>query len=360
MSDMNALRGAALWSWFVALCPQHGLGEALGELEPVSGDASFRRYFRGRTPQGSWILVDAPPEREDSRPFLQVQARLAAAGVRVPGVVAADLQQGFMCLEDFGGQLLWPALDAAQQAGDKAAAGRLYGQACAELLKLQLSPAAGLPAYDAALLRREVLLFRDWLCAGILGLQLGAADTALLDAVFDELIQAALAQPQVCVHRDYHSRNLMLLDSGLGVIDFQDAVQGPFSYDLVSLLKDCYIAWPASQVEQWALQYLQQAQTAGLVPAYEPARFLRDFHLMGAQRHLKAAGIFCRLWLRDGKPGYLQDIPRTLGYIAALPAQQGLLGDFGDWLQQRVLPGLEQRLQQALQAPQVAQQGSGA
>lgn len=348
MPDSNALRAAALWSWFVALCPQRQLGQPLGELQPVSGDASFRRYFRGETSRGTWILVDAPPAREDCRPFLAVQALLKQGGVQVPAVVGADLQQGFMCLQDFGSELLWPALAAAQGQQDSAVATGLYRRACDQLLLIQRCDASRLPPYDAALLQREVLLFRDWLCQGILELALGAAEQRLLDAVFAQLVQAALEQPTVFVHRDYHSRNLMQLTAGLGVIDFQDAVRGPFSYDLVSLLKDCYIAWPAAQVEQWALDYLARARDAGVVAGLDEQRFLQDFHLMGAQRHLKAAGIFCRLWLRDGKPGYLQDIPRTLGYLAALPAASGPVAEFGPWLQQRVLPGLEQRLQQVL------------
>lgn len=348
MSDSNALRRAALWSWFVALCPKVELGEPLGGIQDVSGDASFRRYFRGLTTKGSWILVDAPPEKEDSRPFLSVQAALQQGGVRVPQVLAADLQQGFMCLQDFGSDLLWPALEVARKQGDTARAAELYQQACDELLKVQQCPAQALPPYNEALLQREVLLFRDWLCEGILGLELGAEDQRLLTALFGLLVQSALSQPRVYVHRDYHSRNLMLLNAGLGVIDFQDAVQGPFSYDLVSLLKDCYIAWPAVSVESWAVDYLARAHDAGIVHALDETGFLHGFHLMGVQRHMKAAGIFCRLWLRDGKPGYLQEIPRTLAYITALPGDAGVIGEFRDWLQVKVLPGLDDTLQAAL------------
>ncbi len=352
MSDTNTLRRAALWSWFLSLCPQHELGEALGSIQDVSGDASFRRYFRGVTDRGSWILVDAPPDKEDSRPFLAVQASLQQGGVQVPRVVAADLQQGFMCLQDFGSTLLWPVLEAARLQQDHATAAALYGQAGDELLKIQRCSAQTLPPYDEALLQREVLLFRDWLCQGLLGLELAADERRLLDALFALLIRAALAQPQVFVHRDWHSRNLMVLDSGLGVIDFQDAVHGPFSYDLVSLLKDCYIAWPAASVEQWAVDYLARAHDARIVPAWAERDFLRSFHLMGVQRHLKAAGIFCRLWLRDGKPGYLQEIARTLAYITSLPADHGLSGEFTDWLQQRVLPQLQPAITQSLRQRQ--------
>jgi len=349
--ELTTRRRDGLWAWFVSLCPALGLGTPVDAIQPVSGDASFRRYFRGETDKGNWILVDAPPDKEDSRPFLAVQATMLQCGVQVPQVLAADLHQGFMCLQDFGSDLMWPALEQARLREELVTAGKLYKQAFDELLKIQRCPAQALPAYDAALLQREVLLFSDWLCEGILKLELTAEDRRLLAALFELLVQSALAQPSVYVHRDYHSRNLMLLDSGLGVIDFQDAVHGPFSYDLVSLLKDCYIAWPAASVESWAIDYLARAHDARIVHQLGEAEFLRSFHLMGVQRHLKAAGIFCRLWLRDGKPGYLQEIPRTLAYISALPVDHGLLGEFKDWLQLRVLPGLDAKLQGALQQP---------
>lgn len=357
-SDTHAQRSAALWSWFLDLCSSNGLGEPVGSIQPVSGDASFRRYFRGLAGTQSWILVDAPPDKEDSRPFLSVQTTLHAAGVRVPAVLAADTTLGFMCLEDFGSDLLWPALEQARLQGDTRHAGRLYRSAMDELLKIQRCSAVqpALPAYDAALLQREVLLFRDWLCEGILGLRPNAAEQQLLQSCFDTLIQAALAQPRVYVHRDYHSRNLMLTPQGLGVIDFQDAVYGPCTYDLVSLLKDCYIAWPADAVAAWALEYLARARDAGIVQGMGDAAFLQAFHLMGVQRHLKAAGIFCRLWLRDGKPGYLQEIPRTLGYITALPQTTGVIAEFSDWLRLRVLPVLEPCLLAALE-PGAARSG---
>jgi aminoglycoside/choline kinase family phosphotransferase len=351
VQDFYMLRRAALWGWFVSQCPRHALGKPLGTIQDVSGDASFRRYFRGSSTAGSWILVDAPPDKEDSRPFLSVQAMLERGGVQVPRIVAADLQLGFMCQQDFGAALLWPALEQARLQQDLATAGDLYGRAFVELLKIQRCDAQALPMYDAALLQREVLLFRDWLCQQLLDLQLGGDELRLLDAVFALLIDAALAQPQVFVHRDYHSRNLMLLQDGIGVIDFQDAVQGPLSYDLVSLLKDCYIAWPAASVETWALNYLEHACNAGIAPRQSERAFLRSFHLMGMQRHLKAAGIFCRLWLRDGKPGYLQEIPRTLAYISALPRDSGLCGEFQDWLQGRVLPLLDGCVQNSLNEP---------
>jgi len=345
MPDKNDLRSTALWTWFVSLCQSRALGTPRGDIEPVSGDASFRRYFRGVTEQGSWILVDAPVDREDSRPFLAVQVTLAAQGVQVPKVVAADLVKGFMCLQDFGSELLLGRLTTLQATGDEknqgfSAATDLYQQAFAELLKIQqcdpLNPA--LPLFDRAMLLREMQLFTDWLCKGLLQLELTSAENSMISAAHEILIDSALGQQQVYVHRDFHSRNLMLLESGLGVIDFQDAVTGPCTYDLVSLLKDCYINWPAVQVSQWALDYLHAAQNSGILPAMDNAQFLTEFNLMGVQRHLKAAGIFCRLWLRDGKAGYLHDIPRTLSYISEQNFTDSALQQFAQWLSQKILP----------------------
>lgn len=355
MPDSNTQRSAALWSWFLALCEAHALGTPQGTIEPVSGDASFRRYFRGSTAGHSWILVDAPPEHEDSRRFLAVQGLLQGGGVRVPRVLASDLDAGFLCLEDFGGELLLTRLlDPARPAQ----ALPWYRAAFAELAKIQscTDRAAALPDYDDALLRREMALFRDWLCQACLALSFSPAEQRLWQALQDLLVSAALAQPRVFVHRDYHARNLMVLDGNaavptLGVIDFQDAVLGPCTYDLVSLLKDCYVAWPAESVRQWALDWLALARSqAALAERYrmDDGAFLQAFDLMGVQRHLKAAGIFCRLWLRDGKPGYLQDVPRTLGYITRIEAT-GCLADFQDLLRARVLPAFSAHLQRLQQ-----------
>lgn len=387
MPDINTQRSAALWSWFVALCSSQALGTPQGVthqgaiqgapqgapqgtghrstnhhsgLQVVSGDASFRRYFRAYTERGSWVLVDAPPQREDSATFIAVQQRLQGSGTRVPAVVAVDLEQGFMCLEDFGSELLLTRLQAQPET-----AGLWYHRAFAQLLRIQASASSGkqtqpiLPAYDEALLRREMQLFSDWLCGELLNLQLSTAEQALWEVVQTELVEAALAQPSVVVHRDYHARNLMVLEAdgqepALGVIDFQDAVSGPCSYDLVSLLEDCYIAWPREQVRQWLLEWWAMAETG-----MEQEAFLRAADLMGIQRHLKAAGIFCRLWLRDGKPGYLQDLPRTLAYITRLDSS-GALREFADFLQARVLPGVQLKLLQLQQEGVLPGEGSGA
>ena len=226
---------------------------------------------------------------------------------------------------------------------DEGSVERLYGDALAALVVIQAcGPRAGLPPYDRPLLLREMGLFSEWLLRGLLGLELTATEQALLDQVFTLLADSALEQPQVCVHRDYHSRNLLVTAApSPGILDFQDALVGPLTYDLVSLLRDCYVAWPREQVRDWALGYRELALQSGVAPVLDEAQFLRWFDLMGVQRHLKASGIFARLQLRDGKSGYLADIPRTLGYVTAFgpeyPELRGLVGV----IEERVIPGLK-------------------
>jgi aminoglycoside/choline kinase family phosphotransferase len=354
--DFLRQRATDLEQWFIDILP--GLdgtlprldGTALqGSLRPVSGDASFRRYFRGVTASGTWILVDAPPERENSQPFVQVAALLAAGGVAAPKVIATDLARGFMCLEDFGDTVLWTPLDTARRnASAMPGASTLYQSAFAELLLIQRCAAETLLPYDDALLLREMRLFTEWFCGGLLQYTLSADEHALLEAVYAFLAEAARAQPQVFVHRDYHSRNLMYR-AGMrpGVIDFQDAVRGAVTYDLVSLLKDCYIEWPRAQVNAWVLDYAAQAQRAGILPAVNTTAFLRDFDLMGAQRHLKVLGIFSRLWLRDGKRGYLRDIPLTMRYLVSVLPEHRELAAFARWLDANILPQLDAALRRA-------------
>ncbi|HEY9198241.1 MAG TPA: phosphotransferase [Gammaproteobacteria bacterium] len=283
------------------------------DIRPASADASFRRYFRARTAAASYIVMDAPPDKEDMGPFLKVDALLLDIGLNVPQVLRTDVERGFYLLSDLGDQHYLQALnvDSVQ---------RLYGDALGALLVIQAQgPQTGeLPPYDRPMLLREMELFREWLIGRHLGMNLWAAQTALLDRSFELLAQSALEQPQVCVHRDYHSRNLMVVPrNNPGILDFQDAVIGPVTYDLVSLLRDCYIAWPRAQVEAWALGYYELALQSGVLrpDQVDEKRFLKWFDWMGVQRHLKAAGIFARLHRRDGKPGYLGDIPRTLGYV---------------------------------------------
>lgn len=308
-------------------------------IRPASADASFRRYFRASSADASYIVMDAPPDKEDMAPFLKVAARLLEMGLNVPQVLAADVERGFYLLSDLGDEHYLQALNAET-------APRLYGDALGALLVIQAQgPQAGeLPAYDRPMLLREMELFRDWLVAKHLGLSLDAAQSAMLDRCFDLLAGSALAQPQVCVHRDYHSRNLMVTPRhNPGILDFQDAVIGPLTYDLVSLLRDCYIAWPRAQVEDWALGYYTLAVQSGVLRPHQASeqQFLQWFDWMGVQRHLKAAGIFARLYRRDGKPGYLADIPRTLGYVVDVASRYPQLAGL-DELAQSVIDRLPQ------------------
>lgn len=311
------------------------LGRDLGlpryDIAPASSDASFRRYFRIRFDGESRIVMDAPPDKEDSRPFVRIARALHGIGLNVPQILAEDLAQGFLLLSDLGSEQYLGALHADS-------VNRLYGDAMGALLTLQ---ACGpqqdeLPPYDEALLLREMELFREWYLGRHLQLTLSDSEQRLLDETFRLLAQSALAQPQVAVHRDYHSRNLMVAPHNPGILDFQDAVHGPVTYDLVSLLRDCYIAWPRAQVEAWALGYQELAIDSGILRGRDEERFLRWFDWMGVQRHLKATGIFARLNHRDGKPGYLKDIPRTLGYVREVAGRYSELAPLSALLDERV------------------------
>lgn len=292
---------------------QQQLGWSDVTLVPASGDASFRRYFRIEKGAISYILMDAPPEQEDCRPFVQITDLFLNMGLHVPEIHAQDLERGFLLLSDLGSRLFLDEL------GDDTA-DRLYGDALGALVTLQsLGPrGAELPPYDRSLLMTEMGLFRDWLLDRHLGIGLGESESVALQQGFELVADSALQQPRVCVHRDYHSRNLMYVERhNPGILDYQDAVIGPLTYDLVSLLRDCYIAWPRPRVEDWVLGYYELALQSGVFHPDEADEkiFLRWFDWMGVQRHLKAAGIFARLNHRDGKPGYLKDIPRTLAYV---------------------------------------------
>lgn len=326
-------RKVLLQSWL-----QNDVGLSNFSLEIASGDASFRRYFRVTLEDGATrIAMDAPPDKEDCRPFIDVTKRLLKADVHVPAIYAENLQQGFLLLEDLGDELYLPNLSVES-------VNTHYEQALDTILQMQKSAEArDLPPYDEALLRREMALFSDWLLGEHLHLQLSESEQIQLSETYDLLVESALQQPNAFVHRDYHSRNLMVLsENSPGVIDYQDAVLGPVTYDLVSLLKDCYIAWPLQQIDSWALGYLAQAKEQQLVDEnISEDEFLRWFDLMGAQRHLKAAGIFCRLNHRDGKPGYLADIPRTLEYILGIAQRRPELAFLSNLIQQKVLPGLK-------------------
>lgn len=301
------LRRAALERWLAARFS----GRAVCVV-PASEDASFRRYFRLRVEgESSLIVMDAPPAKEDCRPFVHVAKLFAAAGVHVPQVHAADLEAGFLLLEDLGSTTYLERLDAGS-------APVLYSAATEALLRIQLaSRPDALPAYDRALLERELRLFPEWYVARQLGQTLSGAETDTLERAFSIILANALAQPRVFVHRDYHSRNLMVCDPSPGVLDFQDAVFGPVTYDLASLFKDAYLRWDEEQVLDWTIRYWEKARRAGLPVAPDFADFYRDFEWMGVQRHIKVAGIFARLCHRDGKRGYLADIPLVLDYLLA-------------------------------------------
>ena len=318
-----------LEQWLVQSCRL-----SFEDIAPASADASFRRYFRVVLRDGSTLVaMDAPPEKEDCHPFVAVAGRMRQAGLHVPQIFAQDLAQGFLLLEDLGTRPYLDELNAGS-------VDSLYGDATRALLRLQVgAPTEGLPHYDRAMLLREMQLFPDWLLGEHLGLVLDDGEGVMLSDAFDALVDNALAQPVVCVHRDFHSRNLMVVDDdNPGVIDFQDAVAGPLSYDLVSLLRDCYVRWPADQVDAWVADYHAAARGAGLTGDVDAATLLTWFDLMGVQRHLKAAGIFARLNHRDGKPGYLADIPRTLGYIVEVGQRRQEVAALGCFVAERVLP----------------------
>lgn len=287
------------------------LGNGDFRLVRASDDASFRRYFRicRAEAQPSLIAMDAPPEKEDCRPFVHVAGVFAEAGVHVPAIHAQDLEQGFLLLSDLGDT---PYLDVL----DSGNADRLYGDALDALLRIQLASRPGtLPDYSRELLERELHLFPDWYVARQLERELDARQREALEQIFSKLLANNLGQPRVFVHRDYHSRNLMLCDPCPGILDFQDAVYGPITYDLVSLLRDAYIDWEEERVIDWAIRYWDMARGAGLPVAGDFADFYRDFEWMGVQRQLKVLGIFARLFHRDGKDGYLKDQPRVMSYL---------------------------------------------
>lgn len=332
------LRRDELAIWAVTQIRQLAEFEVTAKMEIVSGDASFRRYFRIHFLDHSWIAVDAPVAKEDNPKFVRIAKDWYEQGIAVPKVIAQDFERGFMLLEDFGDKLLWTPLH--QEGMSDTQIEDLYQHAIDELLKIQALPSDKLPPYDAKLLDAEMHLFSDWLVRDLLALELTDAEQTLLDQTFAQLKARALAQPQVTVHRDYHSRNLMLRQNGsLGVIDFQDAVRGPITYDLASLLRDCYVRWPPSLVDELTAYYWELARPRAIY-LHDWAHFKQDFDWMGLQRHLKAAGIFARLHLRDGKSGYLADIPNTSQYLVEVSARYPELTEFHDWLNERYVPAL--------------------
>lgn len=298
------LRRAALERWLA-----QRLEGAPFRLAPASEDASFRRYFRALLQDGqSYVVMDAPPEKEDCRPFIHVARLLHEAGLHAPRIHAMDLEQGFLLLSDLGTTTYLQALDAGN-------ADRLFRDAIDALVRWQLATRPGeLPPYDEALLRREMQLFPDWYVARHLQAALTAAQQERLEQIFALLVRSALAQPSVFVHRDFMPRNLMLSDPNPGVLDFQDAVLGPITYDVVSLMRDAFVSWDEEQVLDWTVRYWEKARAAGLPVDADFGEFWRAFEWMGLQRHLKVLGIFARINYRDGKPRYLEDTPRFLRY----------------------------------------------
>ena len=324
-------RLAALGDWLSGIDIVAGC-----EPVPASIDASFRRYFRLQKGTESFIVMDAPPAKESCLPFVRIAGYLEAMQLNAPRIIEADIENGFLLLSDLGTEQYLDQLERDPNLADS-----LYADAIDALLVIQRRGEVyqnTLPPYDDRLLSFEVSLFRDWLCGTHLQLKFTGDDERSWRACCDALVDNALRQPQVFVHRDYHSRNLMVSgDANPGILDFQDAVEGPFTYDLVSLLKDCYIRWPADTVRQWALGYYRKLSDNTRTQIGEQ-QFLRYFELMGVQRQLKAAGIFCRLNHRDGKPGYLNDVPRTLEYIVELGPRYEELAFLVRLIEEQVLP----------------------
>lgn len=317
---------------------KNGLGIRPERVEPASSDASFRRYFRAFRNGQTFVVMDAPPDKEDVRPYLKVTGLLESLGVHVPHVHDADINQGLILLEDLGQT---PYLQQLQTGDDP---DRLYGDAMFALAEIQTrgrEAARELPAYDREVLARELALMPEWFLKRHLDLTPTDEESRVIADAFEFLIAEALMQPAVFVHRDYHSRNLMVTgERNPGVIDFQDALRGPIGYDLVSLLKDCYIGWPRERVEHWVSGYRNLLRSHGGPGGRDEREFLRWFDLIGLQRHIKVLGIFARLWYRDGKSGYLKDLPLTLEYVRDTAGRYSELAPFADFIEKRVVPEL--------------------
>jgi len=315
------------------------LGMKPERIEPASADASFRRYFRAFNNGATYIVMDAPPGKEDVRPYLKVTRLLETLGAHVPHVHQADTDRGLLLLEDLGGTHYLSRFNAGEDPE------RLYGDALGVLADVQVrgrSAAAELPPYDREPLAREVALMPEWFLGRHLSVGLSDLESRMIARTFEFLVVEALAQPTVFVHRDFHSRNLMVVaDRNPGIIDFQDALRGPVGYDLVSLLKDCYISWPRERVVRWVSGYRALLRSKGDAGAWlsgaDDTEFLRWFDLIGVQRHVKVLGIFARLWYRDGKAGYLRDLPLTLEYVRDTCTRYPELGEFGRFLEERVV-----------------------
>ncbi len=328
-------RAELLKNWALQQLPA-----AAWQWSALAGDASLRRYFRLHHESNNIIAVDAPNTSENNHAFVYIAEALQQCEVKTPKILAKDYDQGFLLIEDFGNRLLSHDLTAEQ-------VDFWYKKASAELLKMQQARPDHfptdylLPEYNRERLGAEMNLFHEWFLARYLDYSVTVEERQLLENTYRYLEDNALNQPQAFVHRDYHSRNIMVLASGdscptqMGIIDFQDAVWGPVTYDLVSLLRDCYVKWPKEKVQAWAIDY---ARAKGLLAEVSEAQWLRWFDGMGLQRHIKVAGIFARLYLRDHKPGYLADIPRVLQYIVEVASDDPALAAFVSWLQEKIIP----------------------
>ncbi len=318
-------RQNALNNWLKSI-----LGDILFTVTPLAGDASFRRYFRLHTDGQTRVIMDAPPEKETLAPFIHIAELLATIGILTPTVYAVDHAQGFALLGDLGDQLLLGALN-------KNNVDQLYTLALKTLEQIQHAPLTdpSIPVFDTAFMLSELAVFHEWFLTAWLKIKLSADEKLVLDKTFQWLVNEIAQQPQVLIHRDYHSRNLLLVGDNLGVIDFQDAMYGPITYDLVSLLRDCYIQWPADNITTWVSQFYQS------IPASRQSSlnaFQRAFDLCGLQRHLKVLGVFCRLHLRDNKPTYLRDLPLTLHYVMTCLEKYEALQPLHRFMQQNVHP----------------------
>ena len=325
-------RFRALEAWL-----REALPPAPDRIEPASSDASFRRYFRVFCGGSTLIAMDAPPGREDSAPFVRVAQLLREAGLNAPRVIRWDEARGFMLLSDLGTTTY---MDALREGRD---VDRLFGDATTALVRWQQATRPGaLPEYDEALLRRELMLFPEWYVGRHLGIALEGETREWLEQAFGAILARNLAEPRVYVHRDYMPRNLMVCDPNPGILDFQDAVHGPISYDVASLFRDAFISWDEERVLDGTIRYWEKARRAGLPVPADFAEFWRDVEWMGLQRHLKVLGIFARLHYRDGKAGYLEDTPRFLGYVRHAVARYGELAPLG-----RVMDAIEGRRPEA-------------
>jgi len=341
-SSSTDLRRQQLERWLAGL-----FGARDFEVTTASADASFRRYFRVSRQGQTWIAMDAPPGKEDMGPYIRVSAMLVEVGVNAPQVLHRDEANGFLLNTDLGSRTYLADLDAGADAE------RLYREAIDALVAIQARAgrhAAQLPPYDEALLRREMGLFPEWFCGKHLGLQLSETELVGIARTFDTLVAEVLQQPRVFVHRDYHSRNLMVTDgvshdrggqgANPGILDFQDAVLGPVTYDLVSLLRDSYVEWPIERIQSWIEYFRHVAGRNGVNAGASAAQFQRWFDLMGLQRQLKVLGIFARLYHRDGKSGYLKDLPRTLSYVRQVVKNYSDLDFLTGFIERRIVPAM--------------------